>query len=98
MAQYTIREGQTILDVALQLYGDASKVVALCQKNPVKLPNVLTKTLTNVTIDYDIQDNDVTKYYATNQTIVSTRYPEITSGAKTWATAFSPPFVPPITS
>ena len=98
MAQYTIREGQTILDVALQLYGDASKVVTLCQKNPVKLPNVLTKTLTNVTIEYDIQNTEVTKYFATNAINISTKFPEITSGAKTWAAAFSPPFVAPSTS
>lgn len=77
MATYIIREGQSLFDVALQLYGDVTKVVELCANNPTKIPSVITRDLVGVSIEYTPQDNDVANAYRTNSTIIATRYPEV---------------------
>ena len=90
----TVREGQSIFDLALQLYGDVSKVIDLCKLNPDTLPNVLVNNIAGLTINYEAQDNVTTNFYATNQITLSTKKPEFITGAAAFSVSFSPPFVP----
>lgn len=93
--QYTIRQGQTVFDLALQLYGDVSRVFELCTLNPTVLPNVLVRNISGQTISYEEQTNQVATEYFKNGTILSTQYPEFITAASAWSTIFSPPFIPP---
>ena len=83
-----IREGQSLFDLALQLYGDATKVIDLCKLNPYTIPSVMTNNITGFTINYEVQDNQVANYFSTNNTILTSRYPEIRTG-KAFGTGFS---------
>lgn len=95
MATYKIKEGQTLFDVALQLYGDVSAVYELVRLNPTTIPHILATNLAGQTITYEEQLNDVATRYKTTGDIITTRYPEtITVGAFTWSVAWSPPFTP----
>lgn len=93
--QHTVRQGQTVFDLALQLQGDVTKVLDLCKINPVVMPNVLVRNLPGQIINYEEQNNDVTTEYAKNGTIIATQYPEYITGASAWSSAFSSPFVIP---
>ena len=55
---YTIRENQSILDIALQLYGDVSYMVKLCVDNDLDINDELV-TGSNLLID-DIISNEAT--------------------------------------
>lgn len=95
MATYKIREGQTLFDVALQLYGDATKVYELVRLNPTIIPNILATNLSGQTITYEEQTNEVADRFKTTGEIITTRFPEtITVAAYTWSVAWSPPFTP----
>lgn len=98
MSSWTIRQGQTIRDLAMQLLGDASKALDLCIQNPTVLPNLLTRNYVGKTIEYTDPKNEVTNYYKTYGVVVTTQFPEFTTTAAVFSVAFSPPFVPPSTS
>lgn len=95
---YMVRQGQTVFDLALQLYGDVSRVLDLCLLNPTTIPNVLTRNISGLTINYEEQNNDVTTEYAKNGTIITTQYPEFITGAAAFSLVFSSPFVPATTT
>lgn len=95
MATYKIKEGQTLFDVALQLYGDVSAVYELVRLNPTTIPNILTTNLSGQTITYEEQLNEVSDRFKTTGEVITSRYPEtITIAAYTWSVAWSPPFTP----
>lgn len=98
MATYTIRHGQTLFDIALQLYGDVSKVYEIIKLNPTKIPHILTRNLSGLTITYEVQNNEVANRFATEGTIISTQFPEFTTAASAWSTIFSSSFTIPSTS
>ena len=75
-----IREGQSLIDLALQLYGDATKIVDLCKLNPTTIPNVNTNNITGLTINYEVTSNEVSDYFLTNKVYLNSRYPETISG------------------
>src|SRR5688572_3154586 len=95
---YTVREGQSLFDLALQLYGDVTKVYEIIKLNPVSIPNIMARNLKGLTINYEVQNNEVANRYATEGTIISTLYPEYTTGASAWSSSFSSSFVSPSTS
>lgn len=92
MATYTIKQGQTLFDVALQLYGDVTKVYELVRLNPTTIPNVLTRGLPGLTINYEVQTNEVARDFSTNGATISTQFPEYTSAAAAWSPAWADPF------
>lgn len=95
MAEYKILEGQSLFDVALQLYGDVTKVYELIRLNPNKIPNILATNLSGQTIIYEEQTNEVAQRFKTTGEVITSRYPEtITIAAYTWSVAWSPPFTP----
>ena len=81
MAQKTIiaREGQTIFDLALQLYGDVSKVYDLIALNS-SIENINFGNLQGLSIVYEDPKNDVSEFYRNKQVTVSNRYPETNTG------------------
>lgn len=75
----TVKEGQTIFDLSLQLYGDVSKIYDLIKLNP-KIENITYNNLTGMVILYDDFKTETTEYFKTNQITISTRFPEYTTG------------------
>ncbi|MEO6901542.1 MAG: hypothetical protein ABI241_00480 [Bacteroidia bacterium] len=70
----TILEGQSLLDLALQLYGDVSMVYKLIADNS-NLENVNQTTLTGLVINYEVQGNKITEYFVKEDLFISTKYP-----------------------
>lgn len=75
----TIKEGQTLFDLALQYYGDVSKVYDLIQLND-NIENITSNNLEGLSIIYEETQNEVTEYFNTNSITIATRYPEFTTG------------------
>lgn len=66
MATYKIKEGQTLIDVALQLYGHAEMIVKVCQDNSLGLHTPLLGGQ-NITYDETLAvDDDNVNYYRLN--------------------------------
>jgi hypothetical protein len=49
---YTIKQGQSIFDVAVDIYGDVSYAIPLIQQNP-ELDNVSNTSIAGVVIEYE---------------------------------------------
>lgn len=75
----TVKQGQTIFDLALSLYGDVSKVYDLISLNP-QISNITSNNLEGMIVSYNDPQNEVTTFYGTNSLIISNRYPEFTTG------------------
>lgn len=71
----TIKEGQTLFDLALQLYGDVSKVYQIIADNPTVIESVNSKELTGLEIKYTVQGNKVTEYFLKENLSITTGYP-----------------------
>ena len=97
MATYTIQEGQTIFDVALQLYGDVSQVYTIIKANPTQLESILTRNLSGKVITYELQDNDIANYFRTNAIIIATEYPRFNT-LSAYSSAFSSSYPVPSTT
>jgi hypothetical protein len=95
---YTIREGQTLFDIALQLYGDATKAIEICKLNPDVVPNLLSTNIKGLTIEYEEQSNEVARYFATNNITISTKYPLTSSSVGGFSAGFGPGFYSPTSS
>ncbi len=91
MATYTIKEGQTIFDVALQLYGDVSSVYTIIKDNPTQLASILERNLPGKVIEYTIQDNVIANYFSTNSITIATEYPRFNT-LSPFSSAFSSSF------
>lgn len=70
----TIKDEQTIFDLSLQLYGTVEMVYKLIQDNP-QISDIHFQGLQGLTVVYDEQNTDVTKYFSTNKKSLSTNYP-----------------------
>lgn len=70
----TIKEGQTLFDLALQLYGDVSKVYQLIADNP-SIESLNTKEIAGLEIKYTVQGNRVTEYFLKENLSITTGYP-----------------------
>ena len=97
ISTYKVKQGQTLFDLALQLYGDVTKVFEIIALNPVIIPNILTRNLSGLTINYEPQNNDVATEFRKNGETISTQYPEFITAASAWSAVFSSPFVTPPT-
>lgn len=75
----TIKDGQTLFDLALQLYGDVSKVYELIDLNS-SIDNITSNNLQGLAIVYEDPKNEVSEFFNSNQITASTRYPEIITG------------------
>lgn len=72
MATYTIKSGQTIYDVAIQLYGDAGKTPQLVSDNLSVLNNgLMTTNLVGVIVSYTDPNTSITNYFRTNNIIIT---------------------------
>lgn len=75
----TAVEGQTIFDLALQLYGDVSKAYDLIALNS-NISNIISNDLEGLVIRFEDTKNEVTEFYKNNSIVLSNRYPEFTTG------------------
>lgn len=92
MAIYIIKEGQTIFDVTLQLYGSVSRVYDLIKLNPTKIANILERNLIGKEVEYEIQDNETANFYRDNNITITTKYPQaniLASFSSSFSSAFS---------
>jgi len=71
----TMLSGQTIFDLALQVYGDPAQWIRLVQDNDV-LINVHTKAV-GAEIEYEEQTLSVTDFYVRNEINLVTGFPTI---------------------
>jgi predicted nuclease of predicted toxin-antitoxin system len=97
MASYTIKEGQTIFDVVLQLYGDMDKMYEFIQLNPTKIASILERNLVGKEVEYEVQDNEIANYYKNNNIIIATKYPQFNT-LSAFSSAFSSAFTVPSTA
>lgn len=70
-----IKDGQTLFDLALQLYGDASKVYEIIKNNP-SITDITFNSLTGLSIVYEEQKNKESLYFLKENTNICTGYPE----------------------
>jgi hypothetical protein len=77
--EYKIREGQSLTDVAIQLFGSTEKLAQLIYDNP-QLGSLENDNPAGLTVTYeDPEDTAVTDFLATERVTVSTLLPaEIT--------------------
>lgn len=75
----TVLDGQTILDISLQLYGSIEYVYKIIEDNP-QITNIHYPNLKGMTISYEEQGFDLTNYFKTNEISISTEYPVINDG------------------
>ena len=75
MAQLTvtIKDRQTIFDLALQLMGDVSKVYDLITLNPTLL-NITNESLQGLSIVYEDPKNETSEYFKINQISIATQW------------------------
>lgn len=72
----TVTDGQTLFDIALQYYGDASKAIEIIKLNS-NIPDLLFNGLSGMIIQVEEQNNDTVNYYKNKNIKISTRFPEI---------------------
>lgn len=82
----TIKHEQSLFDVALQYYGDVSKVYDLITLNPW-IPSIMYNNLKGKTIQYEEQTNTVANFYNSNRKEISTKFPQFI------ASYYSPEFL-----
>lgn len=75
----TLKDGQTLFDISLQLYGSIEYVYKIIEDNPT-ITNIHYPNLTGLSITYEEQGFDLTKYFKTNEISITTGYPEINTG------------------
>lgn len=92
MASYTIKYGQTIWDLALQLYGDSSKAVQILKDNKTIIPDLNYRYLAGLTITYTETANSITNFFKSQNISIATRYPEINMGGRLFGNQFSGAF------
>ena len=97
MANYTIVEGQTLFDVALQLYGDCTKAYQIVKDNPELTGGLLERNLIGRNISYTEQTNFIANQYKTNGVIIANQYPAINT-LSAFSSAFSSSFSTPSTA
>ena len=81
---YQIREGQTIFDIALTLYGNLEKVYQIIQDNIESIPYINQRIMAGTTLSFnpdEIDDFVLTDYLIKNNVIMNTSYPEINNGS-----------------
>lgn len=75
MAKYIIREGQSIFDVAIQLYGDISYIYKIIEDNPT-ITDIHYENLRDLEVVYDVTSESKVKYFETNLININTDYPK----------------------
>jgi hypothetical protein len=72
MAKYTTTSGQTIFDLSLQLYGDASSAVKIINDNPA-LGSISGTIPPGTVVEYTPREGfTVAQYFADNKATVNT--------------------------
>ena len=74
---YVVKEGQTVLDLSVQLYGDLSHVIDLIKDNSDIIDSVDTPLISGSSINYTDQNTPITNSFRGIN--ISTNYPQITS-------------------
>jgi hypothetical protein len=83
----TIKDEQTIFDLSLQMYGSIESVYKIIQDNP-SIIDIHTEPLQGMSIVYEEQTLNLTKYFSTNNKSISTNYPKI-SGLRSFDDSFN---------
>lgn len=70
LKSYTIKQGQSIFDVAVDIYGDASYAIPLIEQNP-ELDNVSNTSIAGLIIEYEAPTPTPFKPVKIVETVVS---------------------------
>lgn len=87
--EYKTKEGQSLLDISIQLYGDHSYAFKLLQDNPTKIKCLDTVLLPGTTLVYEADETIVKSNLDQQDLVISTAYPQ-TQPMKSLSTAFNP--------
>ena len=71
--QFTAKSGQSVFDLAIQLYGDISQAIKILSENN-GIANINSNNLANLSISYTEQDKFLTKHLKTSNLIINTGY------------------------
>ncbi len=77
---YTVKDGQTIYDIALQLYGSIEYVYTLINDNLSLLPNLDTDPIGGMQLTYTEQNAVLVNEFKRSNTNISTLYPIVSLG------------------
>ena len=80
MENYTTREGQTIFDLAIQLYGDVSQALTIVRNND-SIDSLNSNVPTGTVIQYEDPKNTITNQFRLRNTQVVTYNPALIPGA-----------------
>ena len=75
----TLKDGQTLFDVSLQLYGSIEYVYKIIEDNPT-ITTLHYPNRTGSPFTHREQGFDLTKYFKTNEISITTGYPAINTG------------------
>jgi hypothetical protein len=68
---YTAKSGQSVFDLAIQLYGDISQAIKILSENN-GIESINSNSLANLSIRYVEQDNFTVKHFRSSNTLIST--------------------------
>ena len=69
---YTVKQGQNLLDIAIQMYGDVSKVFDLAKDNGLDIGTNLTAGTELIIDETKTTKPKIVKYFKDNQIILAT--------------------------
>ena len=81
---YTVRDAQSIFDLALTLYGNVERVYQIIQDNQDLIPYLNYYIMPGINIGFDSEKRDdmvVTDYLIKNNIVISTSNPEVNRGS-----------------
>lgn len=72
MSTYNSVEGQSIYDIALQLFGDESRVVELMTSNPEKLNSINNEIIGGTDLSFDPDQNEINQFLTDRKFTIAT--------------------------
>lgn len=84
---YTITYGQTLYDLSILLYGDASHVLKIITDNPT-IDNIQNIYLTGLTVSYTNPGLSLTNYWTSNDIVINTGQSQGNISVKAFSSAF----------
>jgi hypothetical protein len=81
---YIVKEGQTIFDIALTLYGNVEKAYQIMQDNIESIPYINQKIRAGTLLTFNTDNADdfvLIDYLIKNNVVMNTYYPEFNNGS-----------------
>jgi hypothetical protein len=79
--EHKVKDGQSIFDLSIMLYGSIESTFDLIAKNPEVLENITTIPGAGNIVNYDFKNNNVSRFFREEKIDVNTSDPLINDGA-----------------